>query len=241
MSTPVIGISCYREQAKSGVWDTDSVFMPWNNVQGFLDAGATVVMLPPQPAGPDAVAAVLDSLDGLVVGGGADLDPSHYGQERHPELDEPRPDRDAWELALARGAAERDLPYFGICRGTQVLNVSRGGTLIQHLPDVIGNNLHSGDEDQFASMEVTTVPGTKVAKLHPQRSEVPVYHHQAVGDVGEGLVVAARSKYEVIEALEDPGAAFCVGVQWHPEQDSRPELFEAFVAAARDYKAAKGR
>lgn len=241
MSTPVIGITSYRDRARSGVWDVEAVFLPWNYGHGIVTAGGVVAVLPPQPATPDAVAAVLDRIDGLVVVGGADLDPAHYNEEPHPQIDEPKPERDEWELALARGARDRALPYLGICRGAQLLNVSRGGSLYQHLPEVIGHKAHEGEGDRFGHVEVETVEGTRVAALHPQESTVPVYHHQAIKDVGEGLVVAARSEYGVVEAVEDPAAPFCLGIQWHPEQDSRPELFEALVAAARAYADARAK
>ena len=131
----------------------------------------------------------------------------------------------------------RGMPVLGICRGAQVLNVARGGTLIQHVPDVVGNKAHEGEDDRFGHVSIATVPGSKVAGLIATGAEVPVYHHQAVDALGDGLVVSARSEYGIVEAVEDPDAAFCVGVQWHPEQDSRPEVFDALVAAARTYRA----
>ncbi|MGC4173954.1 gamma-glutamyl-gamma-aminobutyrate hydrolase family protein [Demequina sp.] len=237
MTAPVVGLTSYLDRAQSGVWDLEAVFLPWQYGSSFTNAGAAVAILPPQPATPDAVAAALDAIDGLVVTGGADLDPVHYGAEPHPENDEPRPVRDEWELALTRGALERGMPFFGICRGAQVLNVVLGGELIQHVPDVVGNKDHQGEDAKFALMGVTTVPGTVVSTLHPETSIVPVYHHQAVGTLGDGLVASAHSDYGIVEAIERPGPAFCLAVQWHPEQDDRPALFEAFVAAAAAYRA----
>lgn len=239
MATPVIGITCGRERAQSGVWDCEAVFLQWAYGQALVTAGAALVVLPPQPALPDAVEAVLDGLDGLVLPGGADIDPALYGESANPENDAPRPQRDAWELALVDAATRRGVPFLGICRGAQVLNVARGGTLIQHLPDVVGNREHEGDGDTFGSVSVTTVPHTHIARLHPGTSHAPVYHHQAIGTVGEGLIVAARSEYGVIEAVEDPRSEFCLAVQWHPEQDSRQELFHALVAAGREFRAAR--
>jgi len=236
MSTPVVGITSYLDQAQSGVWDLEAVFLPWRYGQGFVDAGAAVVILPPQPALPDAVAAVLDGIDALVLTGGADLDPARYGEAPHPNNDEPKPQRDSWELALVAGAALRNMPVLGICRGAQVLNVARGGTLIQHVPDVVGNKDHEGEGDRFGHVSIATVPASKVAGLIDPGAVVPVYHHQAIDELGEGLVVSARSEYGIVEAIEDPRAAFCVGVQWHPEQDTRPEVFDALVAAARAHR-----
>ncbi len=241
MTTAVVGITSYLDRAQSGVWDLEAVFLPWRYGESFVAAGAAVAILPPQPALPDAVAAVLDRLDALVVTGGADLDASRYGAEPHPHNDEPKSVRDEWELALVAGALERGMPFLGICRGAQVLNVARGGTLIQHVPDVVGHKAHEGEGDQFGSVHVTTVPGTKVADLQPSDSEVPVYHHQAIDALGRGLVVSARSEYGIVEAVEDPAAAFCLGVQWHPEQDTRPQIFDALVAAAVEYRESRQR
>jgi putative glutamine amidotransferase len=167
-----------------------------------------------------------------VVVGGADLDAARYGETPRDENDDAVPVRDSWELALVAAARERDLPYLGICRGAQVLNVAAGGNLIQHVPDEVGTDAHEGHDDVFGSVGVRTVADTRLATLHPESSQVPVYHHQAIGRVGEGLVVNAKSDYGIVEGVEDPALAFCLGVQWHPEQDSRTEIFDAFVAAA---------
>ena len=236
MNAPVIGITSVLDRAQSGVWDTEAVFLHWHYGEAFVAAGAAVAVLPPQPALPDAVAAVLDGISGLVVTGGADLDAALYGQTEHPDNDAPHPMRDEWELALTRGALARGMPFLGICRGAQVLNVAVGGTLIQHVPDVVGHKRHEGDGDTFGAIGVTTVPGTRVAGLHPAQSVVPVYHHQAIDSPGAGLVVSARSEDGIVEAVELPGKTFCVGVQWHPEEDDRTDLFEAFVAAAARYQ-----
>ena len=240
MGTPVVGITSYLDRASSGVWDVEAVFLPWRYGSAFVDAGAAVSVLPPQTATPDAVAAVLDGIDALVVTGGADLEPATYGASPHPSDDDPKPMRDEWELALTLAALDRGMPFLGICRGSQVLNVVRGGTLIQHVPDVVGHKEHEGDGDEFGHVGVTTVDGTRLSTLHPQRSTVPVYHHQAVDRLGEGLVVGARSVYGIVEAVEDPTAAFCIGVQWHPEEDSRTALFEALVEAAAAYRLRRG-
>ena len=236
MSAPVIGISSYLDIAQSGLWDLQAVFLPWTYGEALVKAGAVTVVLPPQPALPEAIAAVVDGLDALVVVGGADLDAARYGAVPSPHNDEPKKLRDDWELALVTEASLRGMPILGICRGAQVLNVARGGTLIQHLPDAVGNKSHEGEGDRFGHVRITTVPHTRVAEFVPSEVEVPVYHHQAVDAVGDGLVVSARSEYGVVEAVEDPAALFCIGVQWHPEQDTRPELFDAVVDAAATYR-----
>lgn len=239
MTIPVVGITSNLDRAQSGVWDTKAVFLAWRYGEAFVSAGAAVVVLPPQPASPDAVAAVLQGVDALVITGGADLDPAQYGQHPHPDNDDPKPVRDEWELELVTGAMSLDMPVLGICRGAQVLNVARGGNLIQHVPEVVGNKAHEGEGDRFGHVRIDTVPHSRVAALVPTGVEVPVYHHQAVDELGTGLIVSARSEYGIVEAIEDPAAAFCLGVQWHPEEDSRPEIFEALVAAAAAYRSRK--
>ena len=136
--TAAIGVTTYLEPVVMGLWSRPGSMLPQVYSDCVIGAGAAVVTLPPQPPTPDVVARVLDSIDGLMLTGGKDVDARLYGQAPHPENDAPRPDRDAWEVALVLAAIERDLPFFGICRGLQVLNVALGGTLIQHLPDVIG-------------------------------------------------------------------------------------------------------
>jgi putative glutamine amidotransferase len=171
-----------------------------------------------------------------VITGGYDLDPAAYGQQPHPTTDQPRTGRDAWEFALLQGALDRRLPVLGICRGAQVLNVAVGGTLHQHLPDVLGHNGHRAGNAVFTTLPVRTVAGTRLAALLGESAEVRCYHHQAVAEVGEGLVVSASDAYGVIEALEVPGDNFVLAVQWHPEEyldDLR--LFTAIVEAARSY------
>lgn len=235
MTAPVIGITSTLDRAQSGVWDTTAVFLHWHYCEALIAAGGVVSVLPPQPALPDAVAAVLDGVSGLVVTGGGDLNAALYGQGEHPDNDSPHPVRDEWELALAREAVARDMPYLGICRGAQVLNVALGGSLIQHVPDLVGHKRHEGEGDQFGSIGVATVAGTRVAGLHPAQSVVPVYHHQAIDSPGVGLIVSAHSEDGIVEAVEFPDKTFCIGVQWHPEEDDRAELFEAFIAAAAVY------
>jgi putative glutamine amidotransferase len=239
MSAPVIGITSYREQASSGAWDTHAVFLPWSYAAPVVDAGAAIVVLPPQPATPDAVAGVLSMLDGLYIAGGYDVDPAQYGEAAHEQTDAPRTDRDAWEIALFNGACALGLPVLGVCRGAQVINVARGGSLIQHLPDRIGDARYQGGDTVFRRVGVTVNEDSLLATLHPAERDVPVYHHQAIDRLGTGLSVTAQSVDGIIEAVEDPSLQFCVAVQWHPERDDLAQIWNGFVAAAASYGEAR--
>ncbi len=216
-------------------------FLPAGYFRGVTLAGGIAVLLPPQPVNPAITARVLDGVDGLVITGGKDLDPALYGQPPHPTADEPGPDRDAWELALLREALNRELPVLGICRGAQVLNVALGGTLHQHLPDVVGHSGHRVGNAVFTTLPVRTVPGTRLAAVVGESADAKCYHHQAIAEVGAGLVVSGWDLDGVIEAIELPGTGFVLAVQWHPEESLDDlRLFAAVVDAARCYAAANG-
>ncbi len=233
---PVLGLTTYREQIQTGIWDVPAAYLPSDYFEGVIRAGGVPVLLPPQPVDPDVTASALDSLHALVITGGYDLDPAAYGQQPHPTTDQPRTDRDAWELALLDGALQRGLPVLGICRGAQVLNVAFGGTLHQNLPDVIGHGGHRTGNGVFATLPVRTVPGTRLAGLLGEAARASCYHHQAIDKVGEALVVSAWDADGVVEALELPGDGFVLAVQWHPEQSLDDlRLFAAVVDAARSY------
>jgi putative glutamine amidotransferase len=233
---PVVGLTSYLEQVRTGIWDVAAGYLPADYFQGVIAAGGIAVLLPPQPVDAEIVSAVLDSLDALVITGGYDLDPAAYGQQPHPTTDQPRTDRDAWEFALLRGALDRALPVLGICRGAQVLNVAFGGTLHQNLPDVLGHSGHRAGNGIFTRLPVRTVPGTRLAELIGESADASCYHHQAIDKVADPLVVSAWDGDGVVEGLELPGDNFVLAVQWHPEQtldDLR--LFQAVVDAARSY------
>ncbi|MED5811723.1 gamma-glutamyl-gamma-aminobutyrate hydrolase family protein [Mycolicibacterium sp. 050232] len=233
---PVIGMSTYLQQAQSGVWDVQASFLPQVYFEGVTLAGGIAVLLPPQPVDGDVVDLVLDRVDGLVITGGPDVDPARYGQQSHPATNRPATARDAWEFALLEAALQRGIPVLGVCRGAQVLNTVLGGTLHQHLPDVIGSTHHQRGNAVFGTSSIRTVPNTRLADLIGETSDAQCYHHQAIDLLGDGLVVSARDTDGVIEAVELPGEAFVLGVQWHPEEtldDLR--LFAAVVEAARTY------
>jgi putative glutamine amidotransferase len=236
----VIGLTTYLEQARTGVWDVPAAFLPKAYFEAVTKAGGIAVLLPPQPASREIANRVMDSIDGLIITGGKDVDPARYGQEPHPTTDAPRPDRDAWEEALLTAAIERDLPFLGICRGAQVLNVTLGGTLHQHLPDVIGHTSYQLGRGEFNSVAVDIEPTSSLHELIGEEIDVHVYHHQAIDSVGEGLRVTARSSDGVIEAVELDSVAFGVAVQWHPEENADDiRLFEGLVEAAREHRAAR--
>jgi putative glutamine amidotransferase len=236
---PIIGLTTYLEQAQTGVWDTRAAFLPQVYFEAVTRAGGIAVLLPPQPVDAEIAADVIGSLDGLIITGGKDVDPARYGQEPHPSTDQPRLDRDAWEDALLTAAIENELPFLGICRGLQVLNVNRGGTLIQHLPDVVGSNRYNLGGGVFATNEVQVEPDTELAHLleHSGAISVQSYHHQAVDELAPGLSVTARTDDGTVQAVELSGVPFGVAVQWHPEEDANDlRLFAGLVNAARAFR-----
>lgn len=233
---PVIGLTTYLEQSTTGVWDVPASFLPQVYFQAVTAAGGIAVLLPPQPVDDRIADRVLDGLDGLIITGGKDVDPARYGQEPHPLTDEPRHDRDTWEDALLRKAIERKLPFLGICRGAQVLNVALGGTLHQHLPDVIGQSGYQLGGGVFSVVDVAVTPESALHDLLNDGLSVPVYHHQAIDRVAEGLVVSATTADGVIEAVELPSVPFGLAVQWHPEEATDDiRLFAGLVDAATTY------
>ena len=237
----VIGVTTYLEQAQTGVWDVQAAFLPKVYFEAINLAGGIAVLLPPQPVDDDIARAVIGRIDGLIIAGGKDVDPARYGQERLATTDEPRPDRDAWETALLTAAIATETPFLGICRGLQVLNVALGGSLHQHLPDIVGSDRYSLGGGTFADNEVFIAPETRVAALlHSGETVVgKSYHHQAIDGLAEGLVVTARSDDGTVQAVEVEGVPFGIGVQWHPEHTPDDlRLFAGLVEAARVFRAA---
>ncbi len=230
--TPLVGLVTLRTKASWGPWQGPAVLLPAAYVDRLSEAGALPILLP--PVGP-AAAAVVPRLDALVLAGGGDLDPSTYDGSTHSSIYGVNPDRDQTELAVTAAADDRGLPILAICRGIQVLNVARGGTLHPHLPDIVGHERHSGGSGQYGRHPVAVTAGSRLACAmgpdSPARCDVATHHHQAVDRVGRGLDVVARADDGTVEAVEDPGR-FVVGVQWHPEVDDDGGLFRALVAAA---------
>lgn len=228
MATPLVGVTSYDTDARWGIWDAPAAVAARTYLDWLIQVGVEAVVL---AAGFDP-AAIVNRLDGLLLTGGPDVEPGRYGAAPLPTTDPAGPRRDDFELGLARAALAADLPLLGICRGAQVLNVVRGGTLHQHLPDVVGHEAHAPGGGRFGDVEVIPAPGTLAHRaLLGNDQPVRCFHHQAVDRVGSGLVVSARSSDGTVEAIEDQSARFVLGVQWHPERGSHPGVFEVFADA----------
>jgi gamma-glutamyl-gamma-aminobutyrate hydrolase PuuD len=241
VARPVIGITAYAEPSvRWGVWDVPAAVIPLAYVRMVEGAGGRALLVPPSE---EAIDETLDALDGVLFSGGSDIDPSEYGHELHPETNGTRPERDRGELALLRAALERDMPVLAVCRGSQVLNVARGGDLVQHLPEVVDEkhkHLHKFTGGVFAEHEVEVKGGTRLGSLLGERAPVKSHHHQGFGAIGDGLVESAWADDGTLEAIEDPAKRFTVGVLWHPEEGEDETLFRALVDEARAYREAKG-
>jgi putative glutamine amidotransferase len=236
MTRPSIGITSYWRDAVMGEWALDAAFIAQGYVEGVRLAGGRAVVLPPDPLWEQEPGDVLDLLDGLVVAGGEDVGSDLYGDEPHPRTGPKHHRRDAAELGLVRGALARDLPMLAICRGIQLLNVACGGTLVQHLEDVVDQTPHRLDDANWGQHEIVTVAGSRTREIVGERPLVRSHHHQGIGRVGEGLTVSAHAHDGTVEGLEVAGARFGVGVLWHPEADvpgSGQPLFGALVSSTR--------
>ena len=233
---PVIGICTALERAQWTVWDQEAHLLPRQYIDAIQAAGGLALMLPPDAQLERDPDEVLDLLDGLILAGGADVDPATYGAEAHPETHGTVPERDTFEVALARRALERDLPFLGICRGMQVMNVALGGTLIQHLPETHGHHDHRRVPGSFdgAEHDVRLAAGSLAARAAgEEHHETRSHHHQGVDRIGAGLEVSGWSALdELPEAVELADRRFALGVQWHPEADPASGLIAALVAEA---------
>jgi putative glutamine amidotransferase len=233
---PLIGITTYAEPEVSwGHWTLPAALVPQSYVQGVEAAGGRALLVPPSEGGEEET---LDALDGVVFSGGNDLDPDVYGAEAHETTRGVNTPRDRAELALLAAALERDMPVLAVCRGSQILNVARGGDLVQHLPEVVGSEAHREVPGTFSDHDVRLDGESRLARaLGEPHVPVKSHHHQGYGRIGDGLREVAWAEDGTVEALEDPRKRFAVGVLWHPEAGEDARLFEALVAEARAYRA----
>jgi gamma-glutamyl-gamma-aminobutyrate hydrolase PuuD len=229
MSRPLIGITTYRELAQWGTWHVPAVLLPAAYADAVAAAGGEPVLLPT-----GAVSAeVVGRLDGLVLAGGADVDPARYDRPAGPHTTVLRPERDESELLALHAALDRDLPLLAICRGMQLLDVALGGDLVQHLPDLENTGVHDPGAGLYQRREVRIGTGTRLHDVLGPSAAVACHHHQALGRIAAGLTAAAWAEDGVVEAVEDPARRFCLAVQWHPEESGDGRLFTALVDAAR--------
>jgi putative glutamine amidotransferase len=233
VTRPVIGVTTYLTQARWSYWELEAALVPAAYVRAVERAGGRPLLIPPSQNG---IEETLAALDGLLFSGGSDVDPELYEQEPHPETVGVVAERDRAELALVEAALVKDMPVLAVCRGSQVLNVARGGDLVQHLPDVVGDDKHKHTPGAFADHDVVLEPGTRLAELLGDHAPVKSHHHQGIGRLGEGLRAAAHADDGTIEAVEDPSHRFALGVLWHPEAGAEMRLFEELVREARAYR-----
>ena len=230
---PVVGITSYAEEVTWGAWVEEAALVPLSYVRAIERAGGRPLVIPPSEG---AIEETLAVLDGILFSGGSDLDPALYDAEAHPETQGVHEARDRAEMELLTAALERDMPVLAVCRGSQVLNVARGGDLVQHLPDELGHEEHKHTPGEYSDHDVTLEPGTRVGGLLGERAPVKSHHHQGFGRIGEGLRTAGYAEDGTVEALEDPSKRFAVGVLWHPEEGEDMALFEALVEQATQYR-----
>lgn len=233
---PRIGLTTYREPAAWGVWDEPADLLPTSYAASIDAAGGVALLLPPATVD-GAAGAALDGLHGLVLAGGADVDPARYAAERDARTGASRPDRDAWEIRLAQVALNRGMPLLAICRGMQVLNVALGGDLVQHLPDLVGHDEHCPIVGEHGRHEVTFADASRVGGMLGTGATVATYHHQAVRHIAADLVPVGWAADGTTEALEHAEAQWVVAVQWHPEVHDGAPLFDGLLAASASYRA----
>ena len=209
--------------------------LPRSYARAVQAAGALALLLPPDGTAQQAPDPLLDRIEGLMLAGGADVDPASYGAQPHPEIGPTWPERDRFEIGLVRRALDRGMPVLGVCRGMQVLNVARGGSLVQHLPDLLGHDDHRHTPGAFTDHEVRLDPGSLAARaVGAVEITVKSHHHQGIEQLGEGLTATGWSvSDDLVEAVELPDHPFVLGVLWHPEEDERSRVVAALVDAAR--------
>jgi putative glutamine amidotransferase len=230
---PLIGITTYVEEASWSHWRAPAALIPFAYVRAVERAGGRALLVPPDD---DGVEETLDALDGLILSGGNDVDPAAYGAEPHAKTGGVRPERDRGELALLEGALARDMPVLAVCRGSQLLNVARGGDLVQHLPEVIGHEQHRETPGVFSAHDVRVDPDSRLGALVGDRAPVKSHHHQGFGQVGADLRETAWADDGTLEAVEDPSKRFALGVLWHPEEGEDEALFQGLVEEAAAYR-----
>ena len=233
---PLIGITSYAEEASWGYWTLPAALVPLSYIRSVELAGGRPVVLPPAEEGVDET---LAAIDGLILSGGSDLDPAAYGELPRGTTGV-QAERDQAELALLSGALERDLPVLAICRGMQLLNVAHGGSLHQHLPDLVGHDGHREQRGTFSEHAVRIAPGSRAAEILGAEARIKSTHHQAPDRIGDDLQPVGWAEDGTVEALEDTSRAFAMGVLWHPEEGEDKRLFEALVEAPRRFRENRG-
>lgn len=235
MPRPLIGVCAAVENANFGVWqDEPAVLLPLSYARAIHGAGGMMAMLPPDRRATNDPGELLDRIDALVLGGGADIDPESQGVEAHAETVGTNPDRDNFEIALAQGALEREIPLLGVCRGMQILNLACGGTLDQHLPDRLGHDRHRPVPGSWAEHDVRLEPGSLAARAAgTEQLTVKSHHHQGVDEIPVSLSASAwATDDESVEAIESADGGFALGVLWHPEEDVADAVIPALVSRA---------
>lgn len=227
---PLIGITGYLEPARWSDFVREAVLSPVTYSRAVERAGGIPVVLPPVPI--DSVPRLVAGLDGVLISCGPDIDPRLYGATRHEETSAPDRRRDTFDLALARAVIDAGRPFLAVCRGLHVLNVARGGSLIQHLPDAVGHDRHQPDPVKMSAHDVQVSLTSRLGQVLGTDASVPTRHHQGVQRLGAGLLAVAWADDQIVEAVEVEGHPFGLGVQWHAEEDEDQRLIKEFVTAA---------
>ncbi len=235
MSLPLIGLTTYRTTGQMTIYDGELAVLPAQYVEAITRSGGIAVLLPPQELDSEGAQKIIGSLDGMLLTGGADINPQRYGQKAGPHTQASEDLRDAFESTLLDAALASQKPLLGVCRGAQMLNVHLGGTIHQHLPDVMGHDRYRVGDGAFHAEDMTIHPGSLLQKVLGGALSVQghVYHHQGINRVAPGLHPSAHGFDGTIQAVETSDVPFCLAVQWHPEEHLADlRVFEGFVAAA---------